>query len=104
MRVVDNYRAYSVNRLYSEATQVDDQSKLTLPVTEDGFNSLIVPAKLGCTNPHDICHLLIKKDIINAERNKSLTNIKPKQDLVDIYRSHLRMENEKNEVKRPPVV
>jgi hypothetical protein len=47
---------------------------------------------------------LIKKDIINAERNKSLTNIKPKQDLVDIYRSHLRMENEKNEVKRPPVV
>ena len=83
---------------------MEDQSKLTQPVTDDGFTSLIVPAKLGCKHPLDICNLLIKKDIIDAEKHKSLTNIKPKHDLVDIYRANLRAEAEKNEAKRPPVI
>jgi predicted CoA-binding protein len=59
---------------------------------------------LGCKHPLDICNLLIKKDIIDAEKYKSLTNLKPKHDLVDIYRANLRAEAEKNEAKRPPVI
>jgi len=75
-----------------------------MPVKDHDFNSFIVPAKLSCKDPLDICNLLIKKDIIDAERNKSLCNVKPKQDLVDIYRHDLRVENEKHEIKRPPMV
>jgi len=76
-------------------------SRTGFTLKEDLSTEIVVPAKLSCQHP--LCNLLIKKDIICAEKNKSLTNAKPKHDMVDIYSSDLRLEiNRRNELKKSP--
>lgn len=71
-----------------------------MPVLHDNTNDVIVPAKLSCQHP--LCSLLIKKDIISAEKMKSITSLKPKHDLVDAFQTDLKVEKERREIK-PPV-
>ena len=72
---VDSYRAISSNRLYRGLTEYDDQSRLTLLQTDNKHNENTVPVKLSCR--HEVCNSLIKKDILGAEKVKSLVGLKP---------------------------
>lgn len=63
-------------------TDYDDLSRLTLLPTQKQID-FTNPVKLSCKHP--VCNSLIKKDIMVAEKFKTVVGLKPKMDLVDIY-------------------